>query len=64
MENGAQNRRTRTSAIARLTRRMLTMVFSSALVATERQTSTLPARPHTISTQLIRINSISYVDTL
>ena len=64
MENGAQKRRTRTSAMARLTRRMLTIVLSSALVATERQTRTLPHRPNTISPQLMRIKNFSNVETL
>ena len=64
MEKGAQKRRTRTSAMARLTRRMLTIVLSSALVTTERQTRTLPNRPNTISPQLMRIKNFSNVETL
>ena len=64
MEKGAQKRRTRTSAMARLTRRMLTMVLSSALVATERQTRALPHRPNTINRQLMRTRNFSNVETL
>ena len=59
MENGAQNMRTRISATARFTRRMLTRVLRSGLVATDRQTNRLPGNS-SISYLIIDQHFVTY----